>query len=341
MKPPSSQSALVKLGIITRDEPVYSLQIYRENVERELINLGVEPVPLPTERPDFDQVDLIWDPALISARFPVAGLRTCAKPVVATVHGLASHTLSMREFYPDPLEASVGETFNRQVAREWKWFRKKVDKVIAVSRYGAEEVISIFGVPRKKVIHVYHGVNHKIFHPDGKKHRTDKPYLLQIAQYAAKKNVDRVIEAYTQLPVGNRPDLLAILPNYEGPDPGIPGLRLMRERVANQDLVKYYRGALAFIFPSIHETFGLPILEAMACGCPVITSNVTAIPELTGDAALLVNPRSVEEIYAAMQSLVGDEKLRKTLRDRGLVRVTEFTWERSAREHLEVFQSVL
>ena len=331
----------MKLGIITRDEPVYSLQIYRENLEQELIKLGVEPVSLPTGQLDLGQVDLIWDPALISARFPVAGLRNWKRPIVSTVHGLASHTLSMREFYPDPLEASVGETFNRQVAREWKWFRNKVDKVIAVSRFGAEEVITVFGVPKTKVVHIYHGVNHEVFHPAGEKHRPAKPYLLQIAQYAAKKNVDRVIEAYTQLAVESRPDLLAILPNYEGLDPDIPGLLLMRERVANQDLVKFYRGALAFVFPSIHETFGLPILEAMASGCPVISSNVTAIPELTGDAALLVNPRSVEEIYAAMMTLVEDEKLRQTLRERGLVQASKFTWERSARKHFEIFESVL
>ena len=331
----------MRLGILTRNEPVYSLQIYRDNLEQELISLGVTPVSIPVDHPKFDDVDVVWDPALISARFPHASLRDAPRPVVGTVHGLASHTLSLREFFPDPFEAAIGQVFNQQVTEEWKWFGKKASKIIAVSRFGAEEVTTVFGVPGKKVTPIYHGVAHDIFNLKVKKHRSKKPYLLQIAQYAAKKNVDRVIEAYSQLPQESRPDLVAILPNYEGLEPDVPGLRLIREHLSHKELAPWYRGALGFVFPSIHETFGLPVLEAMACGCPVVTSNISAIPELTGDAAILVNPRSVEEIAEGIQRLAADENLRETLRDKGLARAKQFTWAKSAREHQAVFHSVL
>ncbi|MEE9161965.1 MAG: glycosyltransferase family 1 protein, partial [Candidatus Neomarinimicrobiota bacterium] len=199
----------------------------------------------------------------------------------------------------------------------------------------------VFGVAREKVVPIYHGVAHDTFNLKGKAHSSMRPYLLQIAQYAAKKNVDRVLQAYSTLDEETRPDLVAILPNFEGPDPDVPGVRLIREPVTHKDLAPWYRGALGFIFPSIHETFGLPALEAMACGCPVITSSISAMPEMAGDAALLVNPRSVEEIAAGIQRLVEDEALRRELRDKGLARARDFTWARSAEQHLAVFEAVL
>lgn len=331
----------MKLGVLTRDEPVYSLRVYRDNLNRELKALDIDTIPIQTEYPELDQVDIIWDPGLISARFPLLEFREAKLPIVVTIHGLAGHTLSIREYFPDPIEAMMGQTFHEQVSDEWKWFRKKVTRVIAVSEYGADEVVNVYRVPRKKVTAIYHGLDHEVFNVDGAAKQVDEPYLLQIAQYAPKKNVDRVLEAYAQLPEKGRPVFYVILPNYEGLDPDIKGVKIIREGQTHEDLAAWYRGALGFIFPSIHETFGLPALEAMACGCPVITSNVTAMPEMFEESALLVNPRSIDEIATAIQRLVEDQKLREKLREAGLARASQFTWEKSAQEHLEVFQSAL
>ena len=111
--------------------------------------------------------------------------------------------------------------------------------------------------------------------------------------------------------------------------------------MSQPELTDLYRNATGFLFPSLHETFGMPILEAMASGCPVITSHDTGCAEIAGDAALLVDPRSVEAISAAMQSLIEHERLRADLRARGLARAAEFTWEKSARKHLDVFEQAL
>lgn len=94
------------------------------------------------------------------------------------------------------------------------------------------------------------------------------------------------------------------------------------------------------MFPSLRESFGMPILEAMACGCPVITSNISACPEVAGDAALLVDPYSVDDIAGAMKRLIEDEPLRQSLRQKGLSRSRQFTWRKSARDHLKVFEKI-
>jgi glycosyltransferase involved in cell wall biosynthesis len=99
-----------------------------------------------------------------------------------------------------------------------------------------------------------------------------------------------------------------------------------------------YGGATLFAFPSLYEGFGLPALEAMACGTPVVASNVSAVPEVVGDAALQVSPWDVEALAGAMERVLGDEHLRADLRERGLRRAAEFSWEKAARQTLDVYR---
>ena len=111
--------------------------------------------------------------------------------------------------------------------------------------------------------------------------------------------------------------------------------------IDNDDLPELYNAADIFIFPSLHETFGMPILEAMSCGCPVITSNVSSMPEIAGGAALLVSPYNVDEIGKAIYQVLTDEGLKEEMRERGLERAKQFSWRRCAEEHLKVYQEVL
>ena len=166
------------------------------------------------------------------------------------------------------------------------------------------------------------------------------PFFLHVSQYQPVKNIHAIITAYDQLPLSDKPHLLIVAPGF--PNCSIPaGVNLIVNPVSGEELAKLYRTALAFVFPSLRETFGMPILEAMACGCPVITSNVTACPEVAGDAALLVDPRSVSDLMGAMRHLAEDASLRADLRHRSLARAKQFTWRRSAEQHLEVFENVL
>ena len=109
-------------------------------------------------------------------------------------------------------------------------------------------------------------------------------------------------------------------------------------QLTDTDLAAYYRGALALVCPSLYEGFGLPPLEAMACGTPVVTSNITALPEVIGDAAVLVDPYNVEAIAWGIQCVVEDNALRQSLSGKGLVRAKQFTWEHTARRVRQVLE---
>jgi glycosyltransferase involved in cell wall biosynthesis len=111
--------------------------------------------------------------------------------------------------------------------------------------------------------------------------------------------------------------------------------------VPDEDLPAIYSGADLFVFPSIYEGFGLPVLEAMACGIPVVTSNTSSLPEVAGDAALLVDPYSVDEIAAAMRRVLCDPDVAAELCAKGLQRAKQFSWERTARETIAVYEKVL
>jgi glycosyltransferase involved in cell wall biosynthesis len=108
--------------------------------------------------------------------------------------------------------------------------------------------------------------------------------------------------------------------------------------VPDKDLPALMNGALMFVYPSLYEGFGLPVLEAMDCGVPVITSNVSSLPEITGDAAVLADPCDVESLAEAMQSLIESEEARASLRSRGLSQAARFSWERASRETLHIYQ---
>jgi glycosyltransferase involved in cell wall biosynthesis len=107
--------------------------------------------------------------------------------------------------------------------------------------------------------------------------------------------------------------------------------------IDDEDLPALYGGALLFVFPSLYEGFGLPVLEAMSCGVPVVTSNISAIPEVTGDAALLVDPYDVEDMATAITAIVHNASLRDGLRQKGLARAQQFSWEVTARQTLDLY----
>lgn len=205
-------------------------------------------------------------------------------------------------------------------------------------------MVEKLGLKPDKVFVVYHGVDHRVFNPSGPRLELDRPYFLHVSQYNPsiynKKNLPRILEAYKKLTISPKPYLVLVIPGYPKTI-DIDGVIPIRRPLPTVELTKLYRGALAFIFPSLHETFGMPILEAMASGCPVITSNVTACPEVVGDAALLVNPYSTKSIAEAMELIATDDNLRRKLIAKGLERAKEFTWRRSALKHKAIFEWVL
>lgn len=186
--------------------------------------------------------------------------------------------------------------------------------------------------------------------PTLRQYGIERPYILYVGALESRKNLPRLLAAYARLREWSERWRLVIVgarkwkssPIFDtvqqlGLEPHVT----FTGYVADEHLPALYSGADLFAFPSLYEGFGLPVLEAMACGTPVVTSNTSSLPEVAGDAAILVDPRDVEQIANAMWLVLSQPDLAAALREKGLARAAQFTWERTARETIEVYKQAL
>lgn len=330
----------MKIAVHVRQIEPFSFANYRANLISQLQRKGCIFVPFSSVS-EIGRVDLVWEPGIGGSGIPRFDILKIGIPVVMTCHGAAPFVLSPKENW-HTVKGFIKERLIMWADRAaWFHLKRKVAGIIAVSAYGAQEITSVFNLPKEKVRYIYHGVDHDLFREDGPHENNEgRPYLLCVAQSQPKKNIDRLLRAYALLPFESRPELVLVVPGY----PKVintAGVHVIYDKKTAIELAAWYRGAMGFVFPSLHETFGFPIVEAMACGCPVITSNGTACKEIAGDAAILVNPRDEGEIASAMFQLANDPQLRDELRRKGLERAKQFTWQRSAEEHFNEFQKAL
>jgi glycosyltransferase involved in cell wall biosynthesis len=217
--------------------------------------------------------------------------------------------------------------------------------VLTVSEYSKREIAAWAGVDERRVVNVGNGVGAP-FSSHGPKHEPGYPYLLYVGSHKHHKNLPRLLKAYGIS--GVREDVRLVLTGKPSPELAaeIRHLNLGKSvkflgTVNNENLAELYRGALAFVFPSLYEGFGLPPLEAMACGTPVLTSNVCSLPEVIGKAGVLIDPLDVESIADGIRSLVESSDMRADLRQSGLRRAQEFSWNETARKTSEVLRLAL
>ena len=251
---------------------------------------------------------------------------------VAVIHDLACHEFGEQYGYKDWL---LLQTFSAQVARE-------ADDIICVSRATANDVEKYYG-RTKEVRVIYHGVDQEKFVGSGDKYPDlHKPYILFVGQIQPRKNLARLMEAFEILAGANK-DLQLVIAGGHGwlQEPilnkakksGVANRIKLLGRVPDEKLPALYANAEVFVLPSLQEGFGMPILEAFACGTPVVTSNVSCMPEIAGGAAVLVDPHEVESIAAGIEEAMDN---RGSLIEKGKKRAGEFSWEKTARETLEV-----
>jgi len=281
--------------------------------------------------------------ALAHSHYFVAPRMPC--PSVVTVHDISY--------------ARAPELFSRRDRTLLRFVRgsvRRADRVIAVSEFTRGDASELYGLDPAKIVAIPNGVG-AAFHPvEGAKERVfhrfgiDRPYVLCVGALQPRKNVPLAIEAYAQVAGrgtdcefvvaggdrGGRLDVLdAILRT------GLTGRIHLVGRVEDAELPALYSGARALIFPSLYEGFGLPALEAMACGTPVVASNTTGLAEAVGDAGLTVDPRNAEELADAVRRLLDDSALSDRLVAAGLARAAEFTWGRTAAATAAVYREVL
>jgi glycosyltransferase involved in cell wall biosynthesis len=275
---------------------------------------------------------------------------TKSRRVVVTVHDLAF------------------KRFPETAPHSTRWWLERLDEtlrraahIIVPSEATKTDLLELYQVDGSRVTVIPHGVDRDVFHPSTKEEidavrariGIEGPYLLTLGGIEPRKNLPRVVEAWSRLDEDIRPMLViaggSVAWNPEGRgllETSLDALPdTLRRRViltgyvTGQARVSLLGGAEALAYPSLYEGFGLPVLEAMACGVPVITSNRSSMPEVAGDAALLVDPEDVQSIAHAMRTVGSHDFDRELVSRRGMERATEFGWDEAARRTAEVLRS--
>ncbi|KLU59397.1 mannosylfructose-phosphate synthase [Peptococcaceae bacterium CEB3] len=235
---------------------------------------------------------------------------------------------------------------------------KKADQIITVSESSKRDIVELLGVRQERITVTHLGVDKKFKKMDvsgelsltvQKMYGLPKRFILCVGTIEPRKNLLRLIEAYawsrTHLASEGIKLVLAGGRGWLNDEiyQRIEQLNLADEviftgYVKDEDMPTLYNSAIVFVYPSVYEGFGLPPLEAMACGVPVITSNVSSLPEVVGDAGIMVDPYDIEELGEAIVRVVSSTELRENLSGKGIRRASQFTWERCARETLAVYE---
>jgi glycosyltransferase involved in cell wall biosynthesis len=233
----------------------------------------------------------------------------------------------------------------------------RLDAIITVSAQSKSDIVKYLRVSPEAVIVIpeaastnYRPLSATACQPVLARYGIDFPYVLYVGSIEARKNLPRLLQAFAYLQGRLEHWKLVVVgarrwkssPVYETVRRlGLEQRVHFTGYVEEADLPALYSAASLFVFPSLYEGFGLPVLEAMACGTPVVTSNTSSLPEVAGDAALLVDPYDVAAIAKAVRRLLEDTALAADLRTRGLARAAQFNWERTARETIAVYERVL
>lgn len=267
----------------------------------------------------FSKRDLVFSPGYNAPIF----IRTS---FVFTIHDL------------NHIDRNENSSFLKRLYYKWIMRRacRHAKAVLTVSEFSKKRIVDWSGIPASQVINVGNGVD-AAYSPSAKVYQPGYPYLLSVSNRKAHKNEPRLIEAFSRASLSEDVRLLLtgeptsaltkLIERYQ-----LQGRVIFIGRVAEKDLPGLYAGALALLFPSLYEGFGLPVIEAMACGCPVLTSNTTSLPEVAGAAAVLVDPTSVQAIADGISSICTNEPLRIAMIKKGFQQAARFSWDEVVRK---------
>lgn len=236
------------------------------------------------------------------------------------------------------------------------WSARVATQIIAISNATRYDLMRFTGISPHKVSTIHHGVSAQFHAAEDvttttavrQKYGITGEYFLYLGTIQPRKNILRLIDAFASMKQADTRSLCLVIAGKPGwltqsieqraTEQGVADRVHFVGYVADADRTPLLRGAIGFVFPSLYEGFGMPILEAMQCGTPVITSITSALPEVAGDGAILVNPNDTDAIATAMTQLASNTQLHDDLRRRGFARVRHFTWDRCAEQTLQVLQ---
>ena len=251
--------------------------------------------------------------------------------------------------------------------RRWTAYSvKRAKKILTISKSSKNDIMKEYKVPEDRVVVTYPGIKDSVTlspHVYGmsqlqSKYQISENFILFVGTLQPRKNIARLIEAFAitlnnaenNAELRKKKDLELVIIGKKGwlyeeileaPEKfGVKERVKFLDSVGDEELAIFYQQALCYVLPSLYEGFGLPVLEAMQHGCPVITSKISSLPEAGGDAAIYVDPGDVDDIAQKMMKLISDEALRKKLIEKGKKQVTKFSWEKTARETLKVLEEV-
>jgi glycosyltransferase involved in cell wall biosynthesis len=292
-----------------------------------------------------EEVDLLHCPYFAA---PVAQLY----PTVVTIHDVIPLVLA------DYRRRESSRIYTALVS----FTSKKARAIITVSECSRRDIVRTLGIPAEKISVIGNAV-HPGYYPINdswllaavrERYNIAHKYVLYFGGFDLRKNVQRIIRSYAALPAALQDEYQLVIagrlhllghPLYPDPRPlvrelGLGDRIIFTGQIREQDKAPLYSGAAVFVFPSLYEGFGMPVLEAMACGAPVVTSDSSALPEVVGDAGLLVNPYSQPAITEAMATLLEDPRRRAELGARARARSRDFSWRQVAEQTVNVYERV-
>jgi len=282
------------------------------------------------------EYDLYWQPNFI----PHKMVKT--KKIITSVHDFSF--LKYRNYHPKERIKYFDNNFFKNIY--------KSNKIITGSNYIKKEILEKTNFKEEDIKVIYHGINHNIFkiYKNLKINiNIPKKFILSVGTIEPRKNLLRLLRAYSLLNRELKEEYNLLLVGFRGWE----NRQIIELIDSNAKYIKYigfvdditlaklYNLATSFIYPSLYEGFGIPPLEAMACGTPVIVSNSSSLPEIGQDSVLYCNPTSIEDIKSKIELLLANKNLQQDLIKKGLKRAKLFSWEKSAREHLKLFREVI